>query len=61
VVDLAGGVSSRAVMVGTSDADISTANSASVPSILVSFGYAPELRGELAPDPILDHFDRLVP
>jgi phosphoglycolate phosphatase len=61
VVDLAGGVSSQAVMVRTSDADISTAKSASVPSILVSFGYAPEPRGELAPDAILDHFDRLFP
>jgi phosphoglycolate phosphatase len=47
--------------VGDSDVDISTAKSASVPSILVSFGYAPEPRGELAPDAIIDYFDRLVP
>lgn len=61
VIALAGGVPSRAVMVGDSDVDISTAKSASVPSILVSFGYAPEAIGELAPDAIIDHFDELVP
>jgi phosphoglycolate phosphatase len=61
VIALAGGVPSRAVMVGDSDVDISAAKSASVPSILVSFGYVPEVIGELAPDAIIDHFDQLVP
>jgi len=61
VIALAGGVPSRAVMVGDSDVDISTAKRARVPSILVSFGYAPEATSELAPDAIIDHFDQLVP
>lgn len=59
VIALTGGVASRAIMVGDSDVDISTAKRAQVPSILVSFGYAPE--GKLAPDAVIDHFDQLVP
>jgi phosphoglycolate phosphatase len=61
VIALAGGVPSRAIMVGDSNVDISTAKRARVPSILVSFGYAPEATNELAPDAIIDHFDQLVP
>ena len=38
----AGGEPSRSVMVGDSDVDIRTAKDASVPSILLSFGYARE-------------------
>jgi phosphoglycolate phosphatase len=61
VIALTGGVASRAIMVGDSDVDISTAKRAQVPSILVSFGYAPEGVGKLAPDAVIDHFDQLVP
>jgi phosphoglycolate phosphatase len=61
VIALAGGEAARAIMVGDSDVDLATAKSARVPSILVSFGYAPDGLGELAPDAIIDHFDELVP
>ena len=57
----AGGVPSRAIMVGDSDVDIRTAKDASVPSILVSFGYAREALDELVPDAVIGHFDELVP
>ena len=61
VIAQAGGVPSRAIMVGDSDVDIRTAKDASVPSILVNFGYAREALGELIPDALIDHFDELVP
>lgn len=61
VIALAGGEPSRAIMVGDSDVDIATAKGASVPSILVSFGYAPPGLDQLAPDAVIDHFDALVP
>ena len=57
----AGGEPSRAVMVGDSDVDIRTAKDASVPAILVSFGYARVAVGELVPDAVISHFDELVP
>ena len=59
VITLAGGVPSRAIMVGDSNVDI--AKRALVPSILVSFGYAPNGMGELAPDAVIDHVDQLLP
>jgi phosphoglycolate phosphatase len=61
VIAQAGGELSRAIMVGDSDVDIRTAKDASVPSILVSFGYAREALGELVPDAVISHFDELVP
>jgi phosphoglycolate phosphatase len=61
VIAQAGGVPSRAIMVGDSDVDIRTAKDASVPSILVNFGYAREALGELVPDAVISHFDELVP
>jgi phosphoglycolate phosphatase len=60
VIAQAGGVPSRAIMVGDSDVDIRTAKDASVPSILVNFGYAREALGELVPDAVISHF-QLVP
>jgi len=60
VIALAGGVPSRAIMVGDSDVDLRTAKGASVPSILVSFGYATDALHELAPDATIDHFDELA-
>ena len=61
VIAFAGGEPSHTIMVGGSDVDIGTAKRAHVPSILVSFGYAPEALHELAPDATIDHFDQLVP
>ena len=61
VIALAGGAPTRAIMVGDSDVDLRTAKDASVPSILVSFGYAPRALDEFAPAAIIDHFDELIP
>jgi hypothetical protein len=55
VIALAGAEPSHAIMVGDSHVDISTAKRARVPSILVSYGYAPEALHELAPDATFDH------
>jgi len=59
LIALAGGKPSRAVMVGDSDIDIRTAKAASVPVILVSFGYAGSPLDHLAPEAVIDHFDEL--
>jgi len=59
VIALAGGDASRAVMVGDSAADIAAARGAGVPSILVSFGYAPPPPEGPHADAVIDHFDRL--
>jgi phosphoglycolate phosphatase len=61
VIAQAGGVPSRAIMVGDSDVDLRTAKDASVPAILVSFGYAPSALDAFAPHAVIDHFDELVP
>jgi len=59
VIAAAGGEPSRAVMVGDSAVDIRTAQSARVPSILVSFGYAPPPPEGPHADVVVDHFDQL--
>ncbi len=59
VIALAGGKPSRALMVGDSEIDIRTARAASVPVILVSFGYAASPLDGFAPEAVIDHFDEL--
>jgi len=59
VIAAAGGEPSRALMVGDSAVDIRTAQSARVPSILVSFGYAPPPPEGPHADAVIDHFDQL--
>jgi phosphoglycolate phosphatase len=59
LIALAGGRPSRAVMIGDSDIDILTAKAASVPVILVSFGYAGAPLDHLAPEAVIDQFDQL--
>ena len=61
MIEQAGGVPSHAVMIGDSDVDLRTAKDAMVPSILVSFGYAPRALEEFAPHAVIDHFDELLP
>lgn len=58
-IRLAGGDPSRAVMVGDSDVDVRTAKAASIPIILVSFGYAGDHLSEALPEAVIDHFDEL--
>src|SRR6185312_17463631 len=58
-IRLAGGDPSRAVMVGDSAVDVRTAKAASVPIILVSFGYAGDHLSEAPPEAIIGHFHEL--
>jgi phosphoglycolate phosphatase len=58
-IALAGGAPSRAVMIGDSEVDIRTAKAASVPIVLVSFGYAGSPLEGFAPEARIDHFDEL--
>ena len=58
-IDLAGGDSARAIMVGDSRTDIDTAKAASVPVVAVDFGYTDTPVSELGPDHIISHFDDL--
>jgi phosphoglycolate phosphatase len=60
-IELAGGNSSRAVMVGDSKVDIATARAAGVPVIAVSFGYTDAPIGDFAPDAVIDHYRELAP
>lgn len=58
-IERAGGSQSRAVMVGDSVTDISTARAAGVPVVAVPFGYSDVPVAELAPDRVIGHFDEL--
>ena len=58
-IRMAGGEPSRAVMVGDSDVDVMTAKAASVPVVLVSFGYAGAPLSGAPPEAVIDHFDKL--
>jgi phosphoglycolate phosphatase len=55
----AGGDPARAVMVGDSGTDISTARAAGVPVVAVDFGYTEVPVAGLAPDAVIGHFDEL--
>jgi phosphoglycolate phosphatase len=46
-------------MIGDSDIDLKTAKAASVPAILVSFGYGAAPLDGFAPAAVIDHFDAL--
>jgi phosphoglycolate phosphatase len=58
-IALAGGEPTRAVMIGDSAVDIEAARRASVPSILVDFGYCPPPPGGPQSDAVIGHFDAL--
>ncbi|MEM8871366.1 MAG: HAD hydrolase-like protein [Pseudomonadota bacterium] len=58
-ISRAGGSAARAVLIGDSETDSSTAQSAQVPCILVNFGPAGRAVSALAADAYLDHFDDL--
>ena len=51
----------RFAMVGDSSFDVRAAQAASVPSILLSFGYNDAAPLDLGADAVIDHFDELVP
>lgn len=58
-IPLTDGEPSRAVMIGDSAVDIQAARGASVPSILVDFGYCPPPPEGPQPDAVIGHFDAL--
>jgi phosphoglycolate phosphatase len=55
----AGGDAGRAVMVGDSMTDVTTARAASIPVIAVDFGYTDTPPAELGADRLISHFDAL--
>jgi phosphoglycolate phosphatase len=58
-VRLAGGEPQRAIMIGDTTVDVSTAKAARVPVIACSFGYCDVPAGALDADIVIDHFDEL--
>lgn len=60
-IEMAGGRTDRAVMVGDSEVDIATAAAAGVPSIGVTFGYTPRPIGEFNPGAVIDHYREFMP
>ena len=58
-IRLAGGNPDRAVMVGDSEVDISTAKAARIPCIGVTFGYTHVPVAELGPDAVIDDYAEL--
>ena len=58
-IERAGGLPARAVMVGDSKTDISTAQNARIPVVAVDFGYTDVPVAECGPDKIISHFDEL--
>ena len=56
----AGGNPARAVMVGDSNTDVTTARAAGIPMIGVSFGYTDVPMRELGADAVIDHYDEFT-
>ena len=57
----AGGDAARAIMIGDTGVDITTAKAACVPVIAVTFGYTNTPVHEFGPDVVIDHFGELEP
>ncbi len=58
-IRLAGGVRTRAVMVGDSETDVQTARAAGIPVVAVTFGYTPVPVATFSPDRLIGHFGEL--
>ena len=58
-IEHAGGQVERAVMVGDSNADVTAARHAGVPSIAVSYGYSSEPVDSLGADLVADRLDQI--
>ncbi len=56
----AGGIPSRAVMIGDSATDIDTAKAAGIPVIAVDFGYTEIPVRKLGPDRVISHYTELM-
>ncbi len=55
-IKMAGGNPQRSIMVGDSDTDISTARSAGIPSIAVTFGYTDVPAVDLGATEVIEHY-----
>lgn len=60
-IRMAGGDAARAIMIGDTGVDITTAKAARVPVIAVTFGYTNTPVHEFSPDAVIDHFGELEP
>ena len=60
-IDLTGGSSKTAIMVGDSITDVHAAIAAGIPAIAVTFGYTEIAPRDLGADAVIDHFDQLIP
>ena len=49
----------RAIMIGDTLTDLTTARRAGVPCVLTSFGFAAQPLADLAPDAVVDHYDEI--
>ena len=55
----AGGINTRAVMIGDSGVDVATAKAAGIPVVAVGFGYSDPPVATFAPDHLIHHYDEL--
>lgn len=58
-IELAGGQTDNAIMVGDSITDISAAKAGNVPVVAVDFGYSETPVRELSPDRVISHYSEL--
>ncbi len=59
-VERAGGDPARCILVGDSRTDVDTARAAGAGAVGVPFGYTDVPMAQLAPDRLVDHYDRLI-
>lgn len=59
LIDKIGGHRERAVMIGDSVHDVAAAHAASIPAVLVSWGYTARPASELGAEAVIDHFSSL--
>jgi phosphoglycolate phosphatase len=59
-IDRARGRAERALMIGDTATDTDAAIAATVPCVLLDFGYAPDARAKAAADVVIPHFDHLT-
>jgi phosphoglycolate phosphatase len=60
-IEMAGGDTSRSIMIGDSINDILAAQNAGIPSVAVPFGYSDVPVETLNPSRVIGHFDELTP
>ncbi|WP_421850878.1 HAD-IA family hydrolase [Oricola sp.] len=60
-IEMAGGDAARAIMIGDSETDIRTAQSAGIPVVAVDFGYTDRHVSEFGPDHVISHYSELSP